>query len=208
MKNGKGRIEPWQPKRKQRRKAAKSTKNCNKATTTWGRDERPQSFWSESFLLHLIALSAFVFPGIHASPSLSSRAQRGIRSFPRAARTLPALVLSGGFFLRKVDRLLRRRTQIAIRAKAAMVAGFGVKFPSGDIFGRLAHFDFRVFEIPVIPGRHHHAVVFEIMKNQTIGPQAPGIFRGQRIQRKLQTPIGVLLRFRLPGFVVDDSDAI
>jgi hypothetical protein len=39
----KGRIDPWQPKRKQRRKAARSTRTCNRQRQR-GRDERPQSF--------------------------------------------------------------------------------------------------------------------------------------------------------------------
>jgi hypothetical protein len=34
MKNGKGRIDPWQPKRKQRKKAARSTKNLQQATVS------------------------------------------------------------------------------------------------------------------------------------------------------------------------------
>jgi hypothetical protein len=53
MQNGKGRIDPWQPKRKQRRKAAKSTRHLQQGNER-GRDERPLSFLWQSLPMILI----------------------------------------------------------------------------------------------------------------------------------------------------------
>src|ERR1700722_10757948 len=47
MKNGKGRIDPWQPKRKQRRKAAKSINQGQQGTTKGTRRASPKFFWAK-----------------------------------------------------------------------------------------------------------------------------------------------------------------
>src|ERR1035437_723435 len=97
------------------------------------------------------------------------------------------------FLLRTPNHFLRRRTKIAIGTKRAMILGIRRKLSLRDSLRHFPHPQFRRFQLAVIPRGANRRIVFEVMEDQAVGALSKRLPRRQRIQRKLQALVGILL---------------
>src|SRR2546428_8078349 len=85
----------------------------------------------------------------------------------------------------------------------ARKAGLGIKTPASDFIGDFANFRHRLIQALRRTDRGDGLIVRQVVEGQPHRVQAEFTFCRQRIDRELQTLVGVLLRARPSGLVVD-----
>ena len=97
------------------------------------------------------------------------------------------------FLLRRRNNPLRRRTNIAIGTKRAVILGIRGKLPTRDPVRHLLHAQLRFFQLRVSPCRANRRVVFEVIEDEAVGAFPQRLPRRERIQGELQALVGILL---------------
>jgi hypothetical protein len=74
--------------------------------------------------------------------------------------------------------------------------------------GHLLHPQLRRFQFAIRPRGADRCIVFQVMKDQAIGPLSQLLLGRDRIQRELQALVGILLGFRFARLVIDNGHRV
>ena len=112
-------------------------------------------------------------------------------------------VLRGG---RGVHGPFRGGTKITVRAHPAVIAGLGIKLPRGNLLGHRFDLGLGFVQLQWVPHGYDGGVLLQVVEDQPLGVVAPLLASRDRIDRELQTFVGILLGAWLPCLVIDNSD--
>ena len=89
-----------------------------------------------------------------------------------------------------------------------MILGIRRELSAGNGRSDLLDAVFGFFQLCVVARGRDGRIVFEVVKDQAVGPLAQGFLGRDCIERKLQALVGVVLRLRLAGLVIDDGNCV